>query len=87
MITAARVLSPVPSPSAMPEAMAITFLSAPATSQPITSGFVYTRNRSLAKTSCSASAMIGSSMAMTDAAASPARISLARFGPVSTPHG
>jgi hypothetical protein len=26
-------------------------------------------------------------MAITDAAASPARISLARFGPVSTPHG
>ena len=44
VITAARVLSPVPRPSAMPDAMAITFLSAPATSQPITSGFVYTRN-------------------------------------------
>ena len=71
----------------MPDAMAITFLSAPATSQPMTSGFVYTRNTSLAKTSCSASAITGSSMAITDAAASPARISLARFGPVSTPHG
>ncbi len=44
-MTAARVLSPVPSPSAMPEAMAITFLSAPATSQPITSGLVYTRKQ------------------------------------------
>ena len=43
-MTAARVLSPVPRPSAMPDAMAITFLSAPATSQPMTSGFVYTRN-------------------------------------------
>ena len=40
VITAARVLSPVPSPSAMPEAMAITFLRAPATSQPTTSGLV-----------------------------------------------
>ena len=40
VMTAARVLSPVPRPSAMPEAMAITFLSAPATSQPITSGLV-----------------------------------------------
>ena len=86
-MTAARVLSPVPRPSAMPDAIAITFLSAPATSQPITSGFVYTRNPSPANTSCSASAITGSSMAITDAAASPARISLARFGPVSTPHG
>ena len=40
VMTAARVLSPVPSPSAMPEAMAITFFSAPAISQPMTSGFV-----------------------------------------------
>ena len=39
-MTAERVLSPVPSPSAIPEAMAMTFFSAPATSQPITSGFV-----------------------------------------------
>ena len=39
-MTAARVLSPVPRPSAMPEAMAITFLRAPATSQPTTSVLV-----------------------------------------------
>ncbi len=71
----------------MPEAMAITFFRAPATSQPITSGLVYTRNRSLAKMSWSASAITGSSMAITDAAAPPARISLARLGPVSTPQG
>ena len=51
----------------MPDAMAITFLSAPATSQPMTSGFVYTRNASPANTSCSASAITGSSMAITDA--------------------
>ncbi len=38
VMTAERVLSPVPSPSAMPEAMAMTFLRAPATSQPMTSG-------------------------------------------------
>ena len=37
---AARVLPPVPGPSASPEGMAITFFSAPASSQPITSGFV-----------------------------------------------
>ena len=52
VMTAARVLSPVPSPSAMPEAMAMTFLSAPATSQPTTSGLVYTRNRRVQKTCC-----------------------------------
>ncbi len=86
-MTAARVLSPVPNPSAMPEAMAMTFFRAPATSQPITSGFVYTRKRSLARTSWIASATTVSSMAMTEAAAPPARISLARLGPVSTPHG
>ena len=40
VITAARVLSPVPRPSAMPDAIAITFFSAPATSQPTTSGLV-----------------------------------------------
>ena len=40
VITAARVLSPVPRPSAMPEAIAMTFFSAPATSQPMTSWFV-----------------------------------------------
>jgi hypothetical protein len=39
-MTAARVLSPVPRPSAMPEAMATTFLRAPATSLPTTSWLV-----------------------------------------------
>ena len=86
-MTAARVLSPVPSPSAMPEAMAITFFSAPATSQPTTSGFVYTRNSSPAKIFCSSWAMWSSLKATTVAAALPDRISCARFGPVSTPTG
>ena len=36
---------------------------------------------------CSSSVMVASLMASTAAAASPARISLARFGPVSTPYG
>jgi hypothetical protein len=36
-ITAARVLSPTPRPSPMPAAMAMTFLSAPPISQPMTS--------------------------------------------------
>ena len=71
----------------MPEAMAITFFSAPAISQPTTSGFVYTRNSSPAKTFCSSWAMWSSLKATTVAAAWPARISCARFGPVSTPTG
>ena len=40
VITAARVLSPTPSPSPMPAAIAITFLSAPPSSQPTTSRLV-----------------------------------------------
>ena len=42
------VLSPYPSPSQTPAAMAITFLSAPPYSQPTTSSFVYTRSRGVA---------------------------------------
>src|SRR3712207_7885847 len=37
-------------PSAIPEAMAMTFFSAPATSHPTTSGLVYTRNASVLNT-------------------------------------
>ena len=85
--TVARVLSPVPSPSAMPEAMAITFLSTPPSSHPMTSWWVYTRKRSPANRGWSAPATCWSSMAITLAAASPARISFARFGPVSTATG
>ena len=40
VITAERVLSPTPRPSPMPVAIAITFLSAPPSSQPITSWLV-----------------------------------------------
>ena len=40
VITIARVLSPTPSPWAMPHAMATTFFSAPPSSQPMTSWLV-----------------------------------------------
>ena len=40
VMSAARVLSPKPSPAAAPTASAMTFFSAPAISQPTTSGFV-----------------------------------------------
>ena len=40
VMTAARVLSPTESPWAMPQASAITFFSAPPSSQPMTSSLV-----------------------------------------------
>ena len=40
VMTMARVFSPTPSPSAMPAEMAITFLSGPPSSQPMTSVLV-----------------------------------------------
>ena len=69
----------------MPAAIAITFFSAPAISQPTTSGFVYTRKVTVMNRSWSAAAVTGSIIATTDAAGWPAATSRARFGPVSTP--
>ena len=43
VIRAARVFSPSPSPSTIPAAMAITFLTAPPSSTPSVSRLVYTR--------------------------------------------
>ena len=43
VISVARVLSPQPMPTAMPTPSAMTFFTAPPSSQPITSGFVYGR--------------------------------------------
>ena len=43
----------------MPAPIASTFLSAPAISQPTTSGFVYTRNVGAKKTRCNSSATVG----------------------------
>ena len=67
-----RLSRPASTPT--PAAIAITFLSAPATSQPATSGFVYTRNRFWWKIACRWSATTGSGVAMTDA-------ELAEWGP------
>ncbi len=71
----------------MPAAMATTFLSAPPSSQPTTSGFVKIRKVEVVNSGCSAAATYSSDIASTDAAGSPAITSLARFGPVSTPMG
>ena len=67
-MSAAWVLSPYPRPAAVPAAMAITFLSAPAISQPTTSGFVYTRKRSVMKRFWSCRAVSGSAHPTTEAA-------------------
>ena len=45
--SAPLVLSPYPTPSHTPAAIAITFLSAAPSSQPATSSFVYTRKRAV----------------------------------------
>ncbi len=69
----------------MPAAIATTFLSAPAISQPTTSGFVYTRNARPMNTRWSTAAVSASPIAMTDAVGCPSATSRARLGPVSTP--
>ena len=84
VISEARVLSPKPSPSAMPQASAMTFFTAPPSSQPTTSGFVYGRKYGVWQAACSASARSASVQAMTVAAGCSSAISRARFGPDST---
>ena len=86
-MTAALVLSPVPRPSAMPAAMATTFLRAPASSHPTTSVLRYTRNQSVESSSWRSAPTSSSAVASTDAAAWPSRISRARFGPVRAATG
>ena len=65
----------------MPAAIAITFFSAPAISQPTTSGFVYTRKLSVMKSCWSCAVVSASRHAITDAAGCPSATSRARFGP------
>ena len=60
VMSVARVLSPKPIPSAMPDAIAITFLTTPATSQPTTSGLVYTRSVGCVRMRCSSEAIVAS---------------------------
>src|SRR4051794_26751604 len=71
VMRAARVLSPKPMPSEIPAAMATTFLSAPPSSQPTTSGLVYTRNASVLKSCWSRLARSGSVAATTLAVGCP----------------
>ena len=56
VMSAARGLWPSPRPSRMPAATAITFLSAPPSSTPMTSSSEYTRKRGVAKSCCASRA-------------------------------
>ena len=80
----ALVLSPKPMPSAMPTARAMTFLTAPPSSQPTTSALVYGRKYGVVQASWSRTHASSSEQATTLAAGWPLAISLARFGPDTT---
>ncbi len=81
---AATVFSPSPTPAAMPQANAITFLQAPPTSAPMTSALVYGRKYRVASARCRVTARPESAHATTVAAGCSSAISLARLGPVTT---
>src|SRR5262245_13533319 len=83
VISAALVLSPSPMPEAIPQARAMTFFTAPPSSQPITSSFVYGRKYGVAMASWTAVARASSGQATTTALGCPDAISGARLGPVS----
>ena len=81
VIKAALVLSPYPSPSAIPAASAITFFKDPPSSIPRTSGLVYTRNTSFIKISCTPSATDFFLAPATTVVGSPIPTSSAWLGP------
>src|SRR6267378_4653512 len=81
---AAFVLSPNPRPSPTPAAIAITFLSAAANSQPATSSLRYTRSRSVEHACCTARALDSSLEAATTDVGIPRATSSAWLGPVRT---
>ncbi len=80
----AFVLSPKPIPSAMPTASAMTFLTAPPSSTPTTSVWVYGRKYGAEHAAATCSATSASVQATTVAVGCRAAISLARFGPDTT---
>src|SRR5437763_425479 len=82
--SAAFALSPNPSPSQIPAAIPITFFSAPASSTPTRSVFVYTRNRSVPSRCCAHPASPRSAAAITTEVGSPRATSSAWLGPPST---
>ena len=87
VISVAFELSPNPMPSTMPAAIAITFFTTPAISQPTTSVFVYTRKVGNEIICWIILPTRSSPHATTVAAGCPAKISRAKFGPVKTATG
>src|SRR5947208_393476 len=87
VISAARVLWPIPRPSRMPAARAMTFLSAPASSTPSTSVAEYTRKNPVENTCCTRWATVCSRAAATTAVGWRAYTSRANEGPDSTAIG
>src|SRR6266850_748642 len=87
VISAARVLWPIPSPSRMPAARAMTFLSAPASSTPSTSVAEYTRKNAVENTCCTRWATACSRAAATTAVGWRAYTSRANDGPERTAIG
>ena len=71
-------------PTAIPIPSAITFLTAPPSSQPITSGLVYGRKYGVWQSCWSRLASVSSVQATTVAACWRSAISRARFGPEMT---
>ncbi len=84
VIKAARVFNPSPSPSMIPEAMAITFLTAPPSSTPITSSLVYTLKNGVTKTFCTNAATSGSADAAVTTVGTFFATSLPKLGPDKT---
>jgi hypothetical protein len=78
------VLSPYPSPSHSPAAIAITFLSAAPYSQPATSSFVYTRSRGFENSCWTASARPAFRDAATTEVGMSRLTSSAWLGPTNT---
>src|SRR5437867_4551885 len=87
VIRAARVLWPMPSPSKMPAARAMTFLSAPASSTPSTSVAEYTRKNPVENTCCTRWAVVCSRAAATTAVGWRPYTSRANDAPESTAIG
>src|SRR5438552_2871003 len=84
VISAARVLWPIPSPSRMPAARAMTFLSAPASSTPSMSVAEYTRKNPVENTCWTRWATVCSRAAATTAVGWRAYTSRANEGPDNT---
>src|SRR5919106_573414 len=84
VMSAARGLCPSPSPSTMPAATAITFLSAPPSSTPTTSVCVYTRKCPHENARCARRATPSCGAAATTAVGCPWCTSRANDGPEST---